>query len=114
MKPAPNRHHVHLSVLTPFRAGRANVEYIIKPDEDTFNIYNSESKLKSINYADTVNSVIQPYEIVTVSPLVDVWLDSRLETVLADLGQNSQNLAQIYRDTLFQCSLGRPSKWLLF
>lgn len=83
-----NRHHVHLSVLTPFRAGRANVEYIIKPDEDTFNIYSSESvKEHGLNYADTVNSVIQPYEIMTVSPLVDVWLDSRLETVLADLGQ---------------------------
>jgi CRISPR-associated endonuclease/helicase Cas3 len=74
--------------LTPFRAGRANVEYIIKPDEDTFNIYSSESvKEHGLNYADTVNSVIQPYEIMTVSPLVDVWLDSRLETVLADLGQ---------------------------
>ena len=89
-----NRHHVHLSVLTPFRAGRANVGYIIKPDEDTFNIYNSESvKKHGLNYTNTVNSVIQPYEIVTVSPLVDVWLDSRLEDVLADLGQNFPELS---------------------
>lgn len=83
-----NRNHVHLSVLTPFRAGRASVEYIIKPNEDTFNVYDSESvKEHGLHHAGTANQVIQPYEIATTSPFVDVWLDSHLADVLADLGQ---------------------------
>lgn len=89
-----NRHHVHLSVLTPFRAGRANVEYIVKPVEDTFNIYNAENVRElGLYHADTVNSVIQPYQISTTSPLVDVWLDSHLEDVLAELGQKFPELS---------------------
>ena len=89
-----NRHHVHLSVLTPFRAGRANIEYIIKPDDDTFNVYHSESvKEYGLYHANTVNSVIQPYELPTVSPFVDVWLNSHLADVLAELGQKFPELS---------------------
>ena len=89
-----NRNHVHLSVLTPFRAGRTNVEYIIEPHEDTFNAYNSESvKEHGLHHANTDNKVIQPYEIATVSPFVDVWLDSHLADMLVDLGQKFPELS---------------------
>ncbi|UNU73183.1 type I-F CRISPR-associated helicase Cas3f [Moraxella nasovis] len=89
-----NRSHVHLSALTPFRAGRANIEYIVKPSDDTFKVYHSESvKEYTLYHANTLNSVIEPYEVPTNSPLVDVWLDSRLDDVLAELEQKFVELS---------------------
>ena len=83
-----NRHHVHLSALTPFRAGRANIEYIVKPSEDGIQIYRGESvKEYGLNHAQPTHKEIEPYRLPTNSPLVAVWLASELETVLAELGQ---------------------------
>jgi CRISPR-associated endonuclease/helicase Cas3 len=64
------------------------VEYIIKPDEDTFNIYNSESvKEHGLNYSPQEKTTITPYKIPIISPFVDVWLESQLADVLDDLEQ---------------------------
>lgn len=83
-----NRHHVHLSVLTPFRAGRANIEYIVRPTEDGIYVYQGESvKEYGLKHAPLAHSEVEPYQLATNSPLVDVWLASELEVVLAELGQ---------------------------
>lgn len=86
-----NRSHVHLSVLTPFRAGRADVEYIIKPDGDGFDVYHSQN-VKEFGFEVTDNQRIRAYHVKTDSPFVDVWLDGRLSDELAKLSEKLPNL----------------------
>lgn len=83
-----NRHHVHLSALTPFRDGPTNTEYVIKPNQEDFEVYEAQNiKTHGIQNAKTCHSKVQPYQMPTSSPFVDVWLDSRLDDVLTRLKQ---------------------------
>lgn len=82
-----NRSHVHLSVLTPFRDGRAQDIYIVKPDGDDFDIYMQKSvELYGFQNDNTNNYTITPQRIETPeNAVVTVWLESRLETVLKEI-----------------------------
>lgn len=81
-----NRSHTHLTSLTPFRAGRANVDYIIKPRDDGIDAYNAQSvKQYGLANSKTQSKVIECVSLPTNSPFVDVWLADRLTDVLATL-----------------------------
>lgn len=87
-----NRHHLHLSLLTPFRAGRANEDFIIKPSDDDLAFYNA--KLVSEQGFSKQASEISQKRIETKSPFVSVWLDSSLADELARLAQSLPELSQ--------------------
>ncbi|MCL1622996.1 type I-F CRISPR-associated helicase Cas3f [Moraxella sp. Tifton1] len=81
-----SRHHVHLNTLTPFRAGPTNTEYVIKPNGYSFDVYHMEiAKNEGITHDNTQNRTVQPYQLPTKSPLVDVWLDGQLDKTLTEL-----------------------------
>lgn len=87
-----SRHHLHLSLLTPFRHGRANVEFIAKPCDDGVAFYNAVLVAEQ-GFSKQAYEISQT-TIATHSPFVSVWLGGSLNDELDWLAQSLPELSQ--------------------
>lgn len=87
-----SRHHLHLSLLTPFRHGRANVAFIAKPCDDELQFYNAVLVAEQ-GFSKQAYEISQT-TIATSSPFVAVWLGGSLNDELDWLAHSLPELSQ--------------------
>jgi CRISPR-associated endonuclease/helicase Cas3 len=117
-----NRSHVHLSCLTPFRAGQAQVEYIIEPtnfktsvtnnellyaasndleqsdnhdfENQNYSVYIAEqAKEKGISSANSVKKVIKSTELPIANSHITPWLTDNLTDALVEVQAELSDLS---------------------
>ncbi|MGR6982023.1 type I-F CRISPR-associated helicase Cas3f [Testudinibacter sp. P27/CKL/0425] len=85
-----NRATSHLQVLSPFRAGKAEDEWLLIPSDDGFDVYSSEQVRKLTLAASARHNHYVRYEPITFqNPQLSAWLCIDLETALAQLQQQN-------------------------
>ena len=83
-----NRAATHLQILTPFRAGRAEEEWLVIPDDHGFDVYSAEQVSKlSLGQAAKHNYYLRYQAIDFQNPQVSSWLSTDLNTALGQLQQ---------------------------
>lgn len=91
-----NRHHLHLSLLTPFRAGRANSDFVLVPSDDgiefKYKILVDEHGLACKNASE-----ITPKRLDTDNANVSVWLAQSVADELEQLAQSFPELSESER-----------------
>jgi CRISPR-associated endonuclease/helicase Cas3 len=84
-----HRASAHLQIISPFRAGRAEEEWLLVPDEDGgFNAYAAQQVYeKGLEQSNLHNKILQPFTLPHSNTHLSPWLNSGLYACLEKLQQ---------------------------
>lgn len=84
-----HRAATHLQIISPFRAGRVEEEWLLIPEEEDFTVYAAEQVRKlGLAQSATHNYHIRHHRISFSNPQISPWLNSDLNTALRQLQQH--------------------------
>lgn len=92
-----SRHHLHLSLLTPFRAGRANSDFIVVPSDDDGTHFKHKAQVDEHGLNCKNASEITPKRLDTQNDNVSVWLAQSVADELRQLAQAFPELSKSER-----------------